>query len=89
MDISSSSSNSPEPAERRPVWGNRRRRSNADYGDALSAQFMTSSYQNMDIFRWEDDDIGKGCADYFNMEHSLCVTVFAQKAQLGLKVHQK
>uniref|UniRef100_A0A914BWE4 SWIRM domain-containing protein n=1 Tax=Acrobeloides nanus TaxID=290746 RepID=A0A914BWE4_9BILA len=62
MDISSSSSNSPEPAERRPVWGNRRRRSNADYGDALSAQFMTSSYQNMDIFRWEDDDIALRCA---------------------------
>lgn len=58
MDISSSSSSSPEPAESRPVWGNRRRRSNADYGDALSAQFMMSSHLNMDIFRWEDDDIG-------------------------------
>uniref|UniRef100_A0A915E8E6 Lysine-specific histone demethylase n=1 Tax=Ditylenchus dipsaci TaxID=166011 RepID=A0A915E8E6_9BILA len=53
----SSRSSTPSPSENRPYFANRRRRSNADYGDSLTAQLQTNGMYGMDVYRWKDDDL--------------------------------
>ncbi|KAI1711721.1 flavin containing amine oxidoreductase domain-containing protein [Ditylenchus destructor] len=53
----SSRSSSPSPAENRPYFANRKRRSNVDYGEALTSQLQSSGMYGIDVYRWKDDDL--------------------------------